>query len=392
MALQAGFVRTFSRAVAHPIFRAGLGQKTLLRAARRMTGLTGLEPWGYEDGFQILLESLERDAGLSTIGRWSLRRTLLYALASRQLLAEYSRHHAPAPVTPPIVITGLPRTGTTFLHRLLAQDPRFHAPQLWNLMQPLPRHRFDSPLLRQWRFRVMLTTTLPFLSNIDARHFLRTSEPEECMFAMAQSFCSMLFWTQAPVYRYLDWYQNVDKRAKYQQYATLLPLLNAAAPARRLLLKAPEHLGSVDHVAAMVPGTVIVQTHRDPVTAFASFASLLRGTHELATDRPDHPRAARATLEWLALEARRNAEARRTMPPVLDLSYDLIAGHPMAAAEAIYRFASLELPAATRASFQRFIAANPQGKRGVHRYSAAETGIAESDIVRAFEGYGPAPA
>jgi hypothetical protein len=240
--------------------------------------------------------------------------------------------------------------------------------------------------LRRIRFKIMLAATIPFLSDIDARHYIRADEPEECMFAMAQSFCSMLFWTQSPVYSYLEWYQKADRAAKYSEYGSLLPILNA--PGKRLLLKAPEHLGAVDHASNMVPGTIIVQTHRDPVVAFASFASLMRGTHGMGVDNPDHQRTARATLGWLSEEARRNMKVRGPMTNVIDIAYDDIVANPMAVAEAIYRFTKLELTQETRTRFQIFIAANPQGKRGVHKYSAEETGIAEGEIERAFEGYG----
>ncbi|NJM29788.1 MAG: sulfotransferase, partial [Rhizobiales bacterium] len=351
--------------------------------AARIAGHDDLGDWAYAEGFDILLCSLETEANLNAIGRWGLRRSILYALITRLLLVEHRRHNKPVPIEPPIIITGLPRTGTTFLHRLLAQDEQFHAPPLWHLMQPFPRHRFDSLALRRARFKLMLAASLPFLSDIDARHYIRADEPEECMFAMAQSFCSMLFWTQAPVYDYLDWYRQADRAAKYSEYGALLPILDM--PGKRLLLKAPEHLGSIDHASSMVRGTVIVQTHRDPITAFASFASLMRGTHAMVTDAPDHKRAARATLQWLAEETRRNAGVRRSMNNVIDIAYDDIVSNPLAAAERIYRFAKLDLAPETRSRFQTFIAQNPQGKRGVHRYSAEETGIAEAEIRQAFE-------
>ncbi|MFN0191602.1 MAG: sulfotransferase family protein [Aestuariivirga sp.] len=376
------------KAASLPVIRVGLGQKRLIETASRIAGLDDLGDWAYAEGFDILTRSLETEANLNAIGRWGLRRSILYALVARLLAVEHRKHQAPSPIKPPIVITGLPRTGTTFLHRLLAQDEQFHAPPLWHLMQPLPRHRFDTLALRRIRFKLMLAASLPFLSDIDARHYIRADEPEECMFAMAQSFCSMLFWTQAPVYAYLDWYRKADRAAKYSEYGALLPILNAPAPGKRLLLKAPEHLGSIDHASAMVPGTVIVQTHRDPVTAFASFASLMRGTHGMAAEAPDHKRAARATLEWLAEEARRNMEVRKTMSNVIDIGYDDIVSDPLAVAENIYRFAGLDLGEATRQRFRTFIAQNPQGKRGAHTYSAAETGISESAIAAAFEGYG----
>jgi hypothetical protein len=368
-----------------PAFRVGLGSRRLIETAQRIAGTEDFGNWAYRDGFDILIRSLETEANLNPAGRWGMRRSILSALVSRLLLVQHLKCLPPEPIKPPLIITGLPRTGTTFLHRLLAQHEGLHAPPLWRLVQPLPRHRVDSPALRRMRFRLMLAVSRPFLRDIDARHYMRADEPEECMFAMAQSFCSMLFWTQAPVYSYLEWYRKADRTAKYAEYRTLLPFLGAGD--RRLLLKAPEHLGAADCASGMVPGAVIVQTHRDPVTAFASFASLMRATHGMFSDHCDHRRAARATLEWLAEEARRNGEIRKSMNNVIDIAYDDIVSDPLSVAGSILRFAGLELTQEIRARFQTFIAANPPGRRGVHRYSVAETGLTEKEIRKAFEGY-----
>jgi hypothetical protein len=371
--------------LAQPILRAGLGRKRLIATACRKAGAASLEDWAYRDGFELLLRSLAEEAALNDLGRWWLRRTVLGALVTRLRLVAHRRTHAEVPpLAPPVIITGLPRTGTTFLHRLLAEDERFFAPPLWRMAQPLGGN------LERWRLKAELFLSLPFLSGLDAAHFVRAEEPEECMFLMAESFCSMLFWVQAPVYGYLDWYRAADKSERYRDYADLLRILAAAAPGRRLLLKAPEHLGAVDLLTKFVPGAVIVQTHREPATAFASFASLLRKTHAMVTDRPDPQRTARATLDWLSGEARRNLAARPGMRNVLDVGYGRLVGDPLAAAAAIYERAGLVLDDATREKFRRFIAANPQGKRGAHRYAAADTGLTGDEIAGAFQEYGAA--
>ncbi len=165
----------------------------------------------------------------------------------------------------PVIITGLPRSGTTALHRLLALDPVFHAPPLWELLDPF----LDSADgLRRWRTRAQIGFKNRLLPDLDQKHFTRADTPEECTLLLANSFASPLFWDLAPLEGYLEWVQAADQRPVYEDYRRQLEILQARHPDRRLLLKAPAHLGNLAVLHEVVPEAHLIQTHRDPTAVF----------------------------------------------------------------------------------------------------------------------------
>lgn len=360
-----------------------LGADALLQKATRQTGLTDFGNPGFLEGLQVLLTSVEQDARLHFVGRLGVYQVILDDLINRLLLAA-AKKRTPAlfsqPLVPPLIVLGLPRTGTTFLHRLLAEDSAHHAPRFWELAHPLPHPgKRDDRRLRAERdlgLRKRMT------NDLDNKHFVTADAPEECMFMLASTFESMLFWVLAPVYGYLEWYLAQNRERKYLEYRSWLQVLQAAAQGRRLILKAPEHLGAVAALLRAVPEAQIVQTHRDPVTAFASFASLNLTTQGLATHDIDVQQNALANLHFLEEETRQNLLAREAYPKaVYDVYYNDLIADPVATVRGIYQHYGLELTDDFQRDLERYIRENPQGKHGRHRYAVSEHGLS-GDVVR----------
>ena len=227
----------------------------LLAAAERRTGLNS---WGdpyFRGGLLALLEALEEVPGLTPLGVVTFGNMIRNALANR---LRFVGEAAPrGELNSPVIITGLPRSGTTALHRLLALDPVFHAPPLWELLDP-----FSSPApdLRRWRTSAQISFKNRLLPNLDEKHFTRADTPEECTLLLANCFASPLFWDLAPLEGYLDWVQCVDQRPVYEDYRRQLEVIQTRHPDRRLLLKAPAHLGNIAVLHEMVPEAHLIQT------------------------------------------------------------------------------------------------------------------------------------
>lgn len=348
----------------------------LSQAARRATGLDDFGDPYYRSGLRVLLRALRRDVRLTFIGRTLLRRSISLALEQRLLIQE-ARKTEPGlfrtPLLAPVIITGMPRSGTTFLHRLLAADGTMRAPTLAELVEPVARKRGWRRSLRDLRLDIELWVMRFLNRELDARHFTRSDEPEECMFALAISFRTMLPWTLAPVRSYLAWYAGADRHQKYRDYRDILMLLQRRAPARRLLLKAPDHLGSLAELVAAVPEALIVVCRRDPAVSLTSFNSLLDGLHQVTVRDADRVELGRSNLAFYAAETERYVSARRTCPGhILEVDYEVLTRQPLEVVSVIYQRLGLVIGADLTKRFQAFIADNPKDKHGRHIYSPAD--------------------
>ncbi|MGE0239813.1 MAG: sulfotransferase, partial [Parvibaculaceae bacterium] len=281
-------------------------------AARRSTGYDDFGDPYYRTGLRVLLRSLRRDADLTFIGRMLLERSIALALEQR-LLIQHLRKTAPdvfaGPLPPPVIITGMPRSGTTFLHRLLAADPAFRAPTLGELVEPVDRRSGWRRVVEDKRLRTELAVMRLFNRTLDAKHFTRSDEPEECMFALAITFRTLLPWTLAPAHSYLAWLRTADRRQKYREYRDILCLLQRRDRGRRLLLKAPDHLGGVAELVAAVPEALVVVCRRDPAAALTSFNSLIAGLHKVTSRGSDRVRLGRSHLAFYKAETERYLSA-----------------------------------------------------------------------------------
>ena len=185
-----------------------LNEEILCNEAIKKTGLTDFGDPHYKEGLSRLIESAEKDANLHFLGRCLLHSLITIFLSNRLLLAEV-RKQTPelfqTPLIPPIIILGLPRTGTTFLHRMLAADPANRGIPLWELVRPIssrtPDHRRQICQRESYIHQKIV-------SRLDYMHFARADSFEECIMLLGTTFVSFMFWAFFPVYGYLEWWKS----------------------------------------------------------------------------------------------------------------------------------------------------------------------------------------
>jgi Sulfotransferase family len=208
---------------------ARLDEESLVQAAMQETGLTDFGSPYYREGLLPLLDSLEDDAALHFAGRVANREVIVGSLINRLLLTESCKRTPDffqRPLKPPIIVLGLPRSGTTLLHRLLAMDPAHRAVPWWELARPVPGPDSERlPDRRRQVFQKKLHRRQKAMPDLDRKHYTRVDTPEECIWLLASSFLSPLFWAFAPVYGYLDCYKNQDRLQAYYEYRQLLQVL-----------------------------------------------------------------------------------------------------------------------------------------------------------------------
>ena len=175
---------------------------------------------------------------------------------------------------------------------------------------------------------------------------------------------------------------------KYRNFRAWLSVLQAAHPGKRLILKAPEHIGGVAELLSAVPEARLIQTHRDPETAFASFVSLISLTQGKVAGGVNAAHRDRTSLRLLAHETHRNLQAREHYSDaIVDVRYDDLVADPLAVVKRIYDHHDVTYSNIARASIERFITENPQNTHGVHRYDTAGLAVGIDEVRSAFAPY-----
>ena len=276
-------LRTVVNAAMSPFVQGGpWSAASLIDRAERAAGASVWGDGPFRAGLEALLASIGELEDLTPLGSVVFGTMIEQALVNR--LAFLGAEEPSGRLIPPIIITGLPRSGTTALHRLLALDRDHHAPPLWELLDPYA----DSPVaLRRWRTRLQIAFKTRLLPELDDKHYTRANTPEECTLLLANSLASPLFWDLAPMDGYLRWYQSTPMEPVYDEYRRQLEVLQRRHPGRRLVLKAPAHLGNLAALHAVLPEAVLVQIHRDPTRCFFSHCSLRRTLTSFVLSRAD---------------------------------------------------------------------------------------------------------
>ncbi len=368
--------------------KLSLNLDALEEAAAQRMGVADFGSSHYRTGLERLLSSAKEDAGLNAQGEMVLSRLILNALENRLafVAARKSPERFAATSRPPLIVMGLPRTGTTHLHRLLASDARHRAAPFWEVVSPLPRDAQDSPARREQRANEFLD--LLGWSNPDIAHHIEADLPEECRYMLSMTFESALFWDVASVYGYLEWYEAQDRREKYREYADVLRALQQRQPDKRLVLKEPAHTDALDALLEAVPDALIVQTHRAPEDQCASWCSLNHKTREIGTDTLARAPGTRANLDLLETMIERNLRSREQYPGrVYDVRYADLVSDPIGVVKGIYAHYGLEVTSELSDSLERYVKENPQHKHGKHKYSLEDFGLSASDIQRRFGDY-----
>ena len=364
----------------------------LFEHATRRAGVSGIAPdplvWA---GFTTLFDSLRREALLHPLGEAVMAFNLIQLMESRLRLDHDAKAYpaiAAEPINAPVVITGLPRTGSTLLHELLSMDLRFAAPRSWQVMFPSPPPDAQAPPIGPHSIaRRIGRTNRRFLAvHVMNPHFrqvhdLKAEFPQECICIQATAFLGAQFITSSYVPAYHAWWESVENGQSYDYHRRFLQQLQFGSPRpRQWLLKAPSHLLSINHLVDAYPDVRLIQTHRDVEQALGSIASLQRHLYTAFSTFADN-RAIGALVSdiWergLARMARLRDERPALTSRIADVDYATLTSNPMAVVNAIYRQFGWSLDDSVRGAMRAYLAAHPQHKHGRHAYSAREFGLA----------------
>lgn len=353
--------------------------------ALRATGLADFGDATWREGAERLISDLNDRGALNDVGLVIAGSDVVEYLSNRLRVVDWVKRNpsiADEDIRPPIVVLGQPRTGTTILFDVLAQDPANRVPLTWEVDQPWP-----PPETATYETDPRIDDVDATLANVDllipgfrAMHDMGARLGQECVRITAGDFRSMIFSTQYRVPTYQRWLlYEADMAPAYRYHRMFLQYLQSAHPAQRWVIKSPAHLWSLEAMITEYPGALIVQTHRDPLRVVCSLASLVDLLRRLASDDVSISAVAAEWVDDIVLGLDRAVEARRsgTVPAsqTVDVLFRDFLTDPMAVVRTIYERLGIELTEDAEKAMRTFLAANPKEKHGGHMYSFADTGL-----------------
>ncbi|HLI22535.1 MAG TPA: sulfotransferase, partial [Stellaceae bacterium] len=320
--------------------------------------------------------------------RWDVLRFLANLLELRA--AEKRAPVATAAIERPIFVTGLPRSGTTFLHNLLVEDPNNAVPRCWQTIYPLSAgddrraaraiRKVDGQL--RW-FRVVAP-------DLAAMHPITATAPQECSEITAHVFSSLRFDTTHHVPSYRTWLDRSGHLAAYRFHRRFLQHLSRhAPPAARWVLKCPDHVFALDEIRRVYPDARFVFVHRDPIRVLASVARLTEVLRQPFARRLDRASIGRQVCDHWADGAARILAASETLPAndVVHIRYRDLVGDPVGTVMRVYAAFGLPHDEGFKERINRYVAAKPNGGYGQLRYRLEDYGIDMARERRRYADY-----
>ena len=363
----------------------------LIESAKRRSSLDDFGEGDFSEPLSRLLESCQDEARLNLIGKIALKTDVLETLCvrlqmerDRQLYPDITRQE----IRDPLFIVGLPRSGTSVLHRLLATDPAHRSPLMWEVRSPSPPTRHDEKrriqrATQSCNFFNWLAPTFRYVHTVGAEI------PQECVSLMTPTFLSDQFDAMYYVPSYRTWFFRQDLRPAYKYHRRFLQHLQFRRAARRWILKAPTHMFALPALLSVYPDARFVQTHRTPVDAMASVSSLMTILRSAFSDAVDPFIVCREAMDYWSETMDKFLRERDRLADnrICDIQYDEIRREPIRAVRRIYEFFGWSLSREAEQNVRTLIVNQAKRQSANHRYDLSQFGAKAEDVLSAFATY-----
>ncbi|MCB0994866.1 MAG: sulfotransferase [Acidimicrobiales bacterium] len=367
----------------------------LLSTAREKARLFDFGPPTFREGLDRLVDSLEAEGRLSPFGRLAFRQQLVGLLVNRLRVRDWQKKHPVLEyeeVRAPLMVLGMPRTGTTLVSFLLDQDPMNRSVLAWEAANVAP----PPTIADRWEDDRLVAAIQAdrrrhrLAPHLQAMHPMSPTIPTECVSLLAGEFTSVHFETLALIESYGEWLRDCDMAPAYGFHKLQLQILQSTVPVERWALKTPVHTWHLDALHAVYPDARLVWCHRDPVVAVNSTASLVTALQTLHSDQVSPPDIGHAWRDKCLHAVTAGTEARGRLgldDTIFDLQYAELIDDPVGAIERIYQHFDLELSELGRRRMQAWLEARPQDAFGRHRYQLSDFGLDERELRGLFADY-----
>jgi Sulfotransferase family len=375
--------------------RSGPGVDELVARACERAGLDDFGGDSWREGLDLLVESCESAPGVNPGGREFVYGQFVGALWNRLRVVDYVKHHPEVldeQVERPLVVLGLPRTGTSLASYLLDQDPLRRSLLTWEAEDSVPPSspdtlRTDPRCLKKKAELEVLEQGLK-AANIPLVHWDEADGPTECVFIQGQDFKAYLWEAFMPTPTYADWLLRTDMSSAYAYERMVLQVLQSRAPGT-WSLKMPSHAVHIETLLSTFPDVRMVWAHRDPFKSTASFLRLNYLSRAATGADVDVDVTVANVLRQLKEHVDRPLATRRRIGDdrFFDLHYADLMRDPVVVMRALYDWGGDDLNASTEKAMLDWLDAHPQDRHGVAPYSLEESGVSRADLEPIFDEY-----
>jgi hypothetical protein len=315
-------------------------------------------------------------------------------LKNRLLLTDLLKQHPEildAELFPPVVIAGLPRTGTTHLHNMLSAAPTFRSLPYWESVEPFPlaSEAGLNPDPRVARMDMAVGMMDILMPHFALMHEMTTDHAHEEIHLLANDFSTMLMDTLAHVPRWTEYYWSTDQTSSYEYLATELKALQFLRGGRRWVLKSPQHLGQLPVLERVFPGVIVAFTHRDPIPVALSMITMIAYSERMHLDEVDVGLIAEAWVDNLDRLLESCVRDRDVIPAdrSVDIRFDDFMTDELGTAERLYALAGEPFDVPVRSAITDYLAAHRRGRLGRVATSWDVFGIDDADLRSRFASY-----
>jgi hypothetical protein len=376
------------------------GDEILAKAQHRHGHPTQLAPETIE-GLKVRARSYEEDAKLSLFGRLVVRSDLTRCVENQLGFERAYKEHPEIldqRIERPLFVVGLPRTGTTLMHRLLCCNSEARYLPFWEVHQPIPRDIPESPAGRRrriaagWSAVRELNLVAPSLRQMHP--LLSESDPEECFHLFLHTQLLVPGFDFARLSSYWRWFDMLpDRTVPYRFFKKQLQALQYFESGANWVLKSPIHMAGLPQLLDVFPDARVVYMRRDPTQSVASLASLTALMWSLISEKIDLEEIGAYVLETAARSAETAADALSRVPSdrVEHVEFEDFMTDPVGRAMAIHRRLGYAIPQDLEARMRSFISANPRNKHGNHGYALADFGLDARRVRERFSALADRP-
>ena len=364
----------------------------LMSAASERTGLQDWGDPGFRERLEVLCAALRTEAGLSATGKAVVFEQLVGNLVNRLRLEALITAHPEieaVEIERPIIICGLPRSGTTHLHNLIAADPGIRSLPYWESLEPFPAPGEADDQGRRDRCTAgleLLDATMPEFKRM---HEMTVDHAHEEIQLLANDISGMLFETTYQVPTFAAHYKSHDQLPSYRYLKRSLQAMQWLRGGTRWVLKSPQHLEQFPTLSAAFPDATFVVTHRDPVEVTRSMVTMVAYGSRMACDHPDPIAIGRYWMRR-AEELLNGCLRDRDVLPIdqsIDVRFTEFMADEQATLRTIYDLADQPFGSDVRDAMASFIAEHPRGRHGEVAYDLAAVGLDADDVAQRLRGY-----
>ena len=363
----------------------------LIETAKRRCGLDDFGDGEFFEALSRLLDSCQDEAQLNLVGRIALKTDILDTLCARLQMERERQLYPGIPqqeIREPLFIVGLPRSGTSVLHRLLGTDPEHRSPLMWEVRSPSPPTRDDEKrrIQRATQSCNFFNWLVPTFRNV---HAVGAEVPQECVSLMTPTFLSDQFDAMYYVPSYRSWFLQQDLRPAYEYHRRFLQHLQFRQPARRWILKAPTHMSAMPALLSVYPDALFVQTHRTPVDSMASVSSLMTILRSAFSDAVDPFTVSREAIDYWSevIDKFLRERDRLANERICDIQYDDIRRDPVGTVRRIYDYFGWSLSSQAEQRMRALVASQAERNSANHRYDLSQFGANADNVLSVFGPY-----